>query len=90
MSSSSLTNYLTQRNVDKLKGFLRGKAAEEDIKEALQRLDRLTQDVPRNVASQGLGVVSGEQTHSTLIQRLLNTPPWATRRHQYVLSATAT
>ena len=33
------------------------KAADEDIKEALQRLDRLTQDELRNVAAQTLGVV---------------------------------
>ena len=64
MSSSSLTCYLTQRVADKLKRRLRGKAADEDIKEALQRLDRLTRDELRNVAAQTLGVVSGEQTDS--------------------------
>ena len=57
MSSSSLTSYLTQRGVDKLKGLLSGKTAEEDIKEALQRLDQLTRDGLRNVAPQALGVV---------------------------------
>ena len=40
-----------------------GKAADEDIKGSLQRLDRLTQADFRNVAAQTLGVVSGEQTH---------------------------
>ena len=64
MSSSLLTGYLTQRNAEKLKSLLRGKAADEDIKEALQRLDRLTQDELRNVAAQTLGVVSSEQTYS--------------------------
>jgi len=64
VSLSLLTCYLTQRNAEKLKSLLRGKAADEDIKEALQRLDRLTQDELRNVAAQTLGVVSGEQTHS--------------------------
>ena len=64
MGSSSLTCYLTQGDVDKLKSLLRGKAADEDIKEALQRLDRLTQDELRNVAAQTLGVVSGKKTHS--------------------------
>ncbi len=61
---ASLTCYLTQRDADRLWSFLRGKAADEDIKEALQRLDRLTQDELRNVAAHSLGVVSGEQTHS--------------------------
>jgi len=65
VSLSSLACYLTQRDADKLKSLLRGKAADEDIKEALYRLDRLTQDELRNVAAQTLGVVSGEQTHST-------------------------
>ena len=64
MSSSSLTYHFTQRNADKPERLLRGKAADEDIKKALQRLDRLTQDEFRNVAFQALGVVSGEQTHS--------------------------
>ena len=64
MSSSLLTGYLTQRNAEKLKSLLRGKAADEDIKEALQRLDRLTQDELRNVAAQTLGLVSGEKMHS--------------------------
>ena len=32
--------------------------ADEDIKEALQRLDRLTQDELKNVAAQTLGVVN--------------------------------
>ena len=64
MCSSSLTCYLTQRDADKLWNFLRGKAADEDIKSALERLDRLTQDELRNVAAQILGVVSGEKTHS--------------------------
>jgi hypothetical protein len=63
-SSSLITCHLTQRDADKLKNLLRGKAADEDIKEALQRLDRLTQDELRNVAAQTLGVVSGEQSHS--------------------------
>ena len=52
-----LTCYRTQLDADKLKSLLRGKAADEDIKEALQRLDRLTQDELRNVAAQTLGVV---------------------------------
>ena len=65
MSSSSLICYLTQRDADKLKNLLRGKAADEDIRDALLRLDRLTQDELRNVATQTLGVVSGEQKHST-------------------------
>jgi hypothetical protein len=59
-----LTCDLTQPDVDKLKSLLRGKAADEDIKEALQRLDRLTQDELRNVAAQTLGAVSGEKMHS--------------------------
>ena len=68
MRSSSLTCYLTQCNADKLKGLLRGKTADEDIREALQRLDRLTQESNelRNDAPQDPGVVSGEQTHSNL------------------------
>ena len=37
-------------------GLLGRKAADKDIKEALQRLDRLTQDELRNVAAQTLGV----------------------------------
>ena len=65
MSSSSLTYHFTQRDADKLKRLLRRKAANEDIKEALQRLDRLTQDEVRSVASQALGFVTREQTHST-------------------------
>jgi len=52
-----LTCYRTQLDADKLKSLLRGKAADEDIKEALQRLDRLTQDELRNVAAQTLCVV---------------------------------
>ena len=60
----SLTCYLTQRDADKLKNLLRGKAADEDIKEALQKLDRLMQDELRNVAAETLGAVSREQTHS--------------------------
>ena len=65
VSSSSLMCYLTpQRDTDKLKNILRGKAADEDIRDALQRLDRLTQHELRNVAAQTLGAVSGEQTHS--------------------------
>ena len=63
MGSSSLMCYLTQRDTDKLKNLL-GKAADEDIKKALQRLDRLTGDELRNVAAQTLSVVNGEQTHS--------------------------
>ena len=90
MSSSSLTCYLTQRDADKLWSFLRGnlKAADEDIKEALQRLDRLTQDELRNVAAHSLGVVSGEQTHyvcnPTSTEHLSRRP----ERHQCVLSTT--
>ena len=64
MSSFSLTCYLTQLPAEKLKRLLTGKAADEDIKEALQRLNKLTQDELRNAAAQTLGVVSGEQTHS--------------------------
>jgi len=64
VSLSSLAYRLTQRDADKLKNLLRGKAVDEDIKGALQRLDRLTQDELRNVATQTLGVVSGEQKHS--------------------------
>jgi len=64
VSSSLLTSCLTQRVADKLRCLLRGKAADEEIKEALQRLDRLTQDKLRNVAAQTLGVVSSEQMHS--------------------------
>jgi len=64
VSSSSLTCYLTQRDTDKLKSLLRGKLADGDIKEALQRLDRHTQDELKDVAAQTLGVVSGEQMHS--------------------------
>ena len=64
MSSSSLTCYLTQHDADKVKSLLGGKAADEDIREALQKLDRLTQDELRNVAAQTLGVVSGEQALS--------------------------
>ena len=64
MSSSSLTCYLTQHDTDKLKNLLRGKPADGDIKEALQRLDRLTDYELKNVAAQTLGVVSGEQTHA--------------------------
>jgi hypothetical protein len=60
VSSSSPTCYLTQRDADKIKSRLMGKAADGDIKEALQRLDRLTQDELRNVAAQTLGLVSGE------------------------------
>ena len=59
-----LTCFLTQRDADRVKRLLRGKAVDEDIKEALQRLDRLTQDELRNVAAQILGVVSGEKTLS--------------------------
>jgi hypothetical protein len=59
--------YLIQSDTDKLKNLLRGKAADEDIKKALQRLDRLTQDEIRNVAAQTLDVVSGEKTHSAHI-----------------------
>jgi len=65
VNSSSLTCYLTHRDADKVMGLLGGKAADGDIKEALQKLDRLTQDELRNVAAQTLGVVSGEQTLST-------------------------
>ena len=64
MSSFSLTCYLTEHDADKLVNRLRGKVADEDIKEALKRLDRLTQDELRNVAAQTFGVVSSEQTHS--------------------------
>ena len=62
MSSSSLTCYLTQRDADKAKSLFGGKAlaADEDIQEALQKLDRLTQEELRSVAAQTLGVVSGE------------------------------
>ena len=63
MCSSSLTCYLTQRDADKVKRLWGGKAADEDIQKALQKLDRLTQDELRNVAAQTLGVVSSEQTH---------------------------
>ena len=75
MSSSSLTSHFTQRDADKLKRLLRRKAADEDIKEALHRLDRLTQDEVRNVASQALGVVSREQTHSTFDPMSPEYPP---------------
>ena len=54
---SPLICYLTQPDADKLLDFLGRKAADEDIKGALQRLDRLTQDELRNVAAQALGVV---------------------------------
>ena len=64
MSLSLLTGYLTQYDADKLKNLLRGKAADEDIKEALQKLDRLTQDELRSVAAETLGAVSSEQMHS--------------------------
>ena len=64
MSLSSLTGYLTQHDADKLKNLLRGKAADEDIREALQKLDRLTQDELRSVAAETLGAVSSEQMHS--------------------------
>jgi len=40
------------------------KAADEDVNEALQGLDRLTQDELRYVTAQTLGVVSSEETHS--------------------------
>ena len=56
--------HLTQRDADKLKSLLRGKAADEDIKEALHRLDRLTQDELRNAAAQTLIIVSGGKMHS--------------------------
>ena len=57
--------FLTQRHgADKVRRLLRGKAADKDIKSALERLDRLTQDELRNVAAQILGVVSGEKTQS--------------------------
>ena len=56
--------YLTERDADKLKRLLSGKAADEDIKGALRRLDQLTQDELRTVAAQTLGVVSGEQAYS--------------------------
>ena len=75
MSSSSLMCYLTQRVADKLKSRLRGKATDEDIKEALQRLDRLTRDEFRNVAAQTPGVVSGEQTDSTCNPTSIEYPP---------------
>ena len=58
---SDMLPYLA--HAGKLKSLLRGKAADEDIMEALKRLDRLTQDELRNVAAQTLGVVSGEQMH---------------------------
>ena len=84
-------SYLTQRDADKLKSLLRGKAADEDIKEALYRLDRLTQDELRNVAAQTLGVVSGEQTRSncnpTSTESLPRRPSIRWKRpgrHQYV------
>ena len=57
--------YFTHCDADKLKSLLRGKAADEDIKEALRRLDRLTQDELRSVTAQTLGIVSGKQTQST-------------------------
>ena len=57
MSSLLLACYRTQLDADKLKSLLRGKVVDEDIKEALQRLDRLTQDELQNVAAQTLGVV---------------------------------
>jgi len=56
--------YLTQRGADKLKSLLMCKAVDEDINEALQGLDQLTQDELRNVTAQTLGAVSGEQTNS--------------------------
>lgn len=56
--------YLTQNDVDKLMNILRGKAPDEDIKEALQRLDRLTQEELRNVAALILGTINGKQTHA--------------------------
>jgi len=62
--SSSPTCYLTQRDADKLKRLLTGKAADEDIKEALQRLNKLTQYEHENAVAQILGDISGEQTHS--------------------------
>jgi len=65
VSSSSPMCCLTERDADKLKSLLRGKASDEDIKEALQKLDRLTQDELKNVTAETLGVVSGEQTHAT-------------------------
>jgi hypothetical protein len=65
VSSSSLMCYFTQCDADKLKSLLRGKVADEDIKEALRRLDRLTQDELRSVTAQTLGIVSGKQTQST-------------------------
>ena len=56
--------YPTDRDEDKVWNLLRGKSADEDIREALQKLDRLTQDELRNVAAQTLGVVSGEERRS--------------------------
>ena len=72
MGLFSLTCYLTQRDADKLKNLLRGKAADEDIKEALQKLDRLMQDELRNVAAETLGAASSEKTHSACSPTLLN------------------
>ena len=56
--------YLTQCDTEQLRNFWGRKAEDEDIREALQRLDQLTQDELRNVAAQTLGIVSGEQTRS--------------------------
>ena len=83
MSSSSLMRYLTERDADKLRSFLRSKAADEDIKEALQTLDRLTQDELKNVAAQTLGVVSGEQTHSACNPTYIEYPSPELKRSQY-------
>ena len=66
--------YLIQSDADKLKNLLMGKAADEDIKRALQRLDRLTQDEIKNVAAQTLDVVSSEQTHSAHIPTFTEYP----------------
>ena len=90
MSSSSLTCQPTYRDTDKLKSLLRGKAADEDIGGALQRLDRLTQDELKDVAAQALGVVSGEQTPTASNPTSTEYPSLDSRRperHQYVLLA---
>jgi hypothetical protein len=55
--------------------LLRGKATDEDIKEALQKLDRLTQDELRSVAAETLGAVSSEQIHSASNPTSTEYPP---------------
>ena len=74
MSLSFLMCYFTQCDPDKLKSLLIGKAADENIKEALLRLDRLTQDKLKNVAAQTLGAISGGQMHSACNPMSTNIP----------------